>query len=239
MNEGRHDSHLYFIPLAIIIAGALIGGGLAYGLNGLNSGTLSAGPQPQIPNEPLPPANIELRAVAAEDHIRGDVNAPITIVEYSDLECPFCKRFHPTMQQVMEGYKGKVRWVYRHFPLTELHSKALKEAEATECAAEQGKFWEYTDRLFEITPSNDGLDLALLPQIAKDVSIDVEKFNACLSSGKYVNHIQDDAADAVKAGGQGTPYSVIISPKGNKTPIPGAYPFERVAAIIDEALKEL
>jgi len=103
----------------------------------------------------------QLRPVSPDDHIVGNINAKIIIVEYSDLECPFCKVFHTTMRQVMEKGNGDVAWVYRHYPIPQLHPKAFHEAEATECAWEQGgneAFWKYTNRLFEITPSNNGLD---------------------------------------------------------------------------------
>lgn len=224
----------YYIPLAIIVAGAFIGVGLAFGLSNMTiSGTASAG----LDNgQPEAPKDIVMRAVTAQDHVRGDMNAPLTIVEYSDLECPFCKRFHTTMQQVMQEYAGKVKWVYRHFPLEQLHSKAPKEAEAAECAAEQGKFWEFVDRLMEVTPANNGLDPAELPKIAEFVKINVATFTTCLESGKYKQKVDDDVKDAVSAGGQGTPYSVLIDKDGNKEPISGAYPFEDVKAILDAKL---
>ena len=108
-----------------------------------------------------------LDPVTPADHILGNPNAEVFIVEYSDLECPFCKQFHKSMLEIMSEYgaEGKVAWVYRHFPLDQLHSKARKEAEATECATELGgndAFWEYTNKIFEITPSNNGLNLELL-----------------------------------------------------------------------------
>jgi len=240
------NKNIYLIPLSIIIAGALVGGGLAYGLGNIGNGSASvSGNTPQRAGlaptpQPDKPQEITLRPVTKDDHIRGNVNAPLTIVEYSDLECPFCKRFHPTMQQVLKEYPNKVRWVYRHFPLDQIHPKTRKEAEATECANELGgneKFWAYIDRLFEITPSNNNLDPAELPNIAQFVKLDVNKFNACLSSGKYATHVADDLKDALSAGGQGTPYSVLINARGEKTPISGAYPFENVKSIIDANLK--
>ena len=103
----------------------------------------------------------QIRPVSSEDHILGNKNAKIVIVEYSDLECPFCKVFHNTMHQVVEKSNGDVAWVYRHYPIPQLHKKAFHEAEATECAWEQkgnDGFWKYMDKLFEITTSNDGLD---------------------------------------------------------------------------------
>ncbi len=111
--------------------------------------------------------DLKLDPVTDKDHIAGNAQADIIIVEYSDTECPFCKKFHETMIQVMDEYgkSGKVAWVYRHFPLDALHKKARKEAEATECAAELGgndKFWEYLNLMMKITPANDQLDLNLL-----------------------------------------------------------------------------
>lgn len=217
----------YFIPVAIIIAGGLIGGGLAFGLAGRS-----------VTENEQPP--ITLRDITLDDHILGDANASLTIIEFSDTECPFCKRFHATMQQVVKEYPGKVRWVYRHFPLTQLHSKAAKEAEATECAYELGgndAFWAYLDRIFEITPSNNNLDPAQLPQIAEFLRLDVKKFNECLESGKYAKKVDADLQDAVGAGGDGTPYTVVIDKKGNKEAIRGAQPYENVKALIESKLK--
>ena len=146
----------------------------------------------------------------------GNPKAPIMIVEFSDTECPYCKTFHATMHQVIDTYgkTGKVAWVYRHFPIDNIHSKARKEAEATECAAELGGndgFWKYLDNLYKITPSNNELDLSLLPKIAEDSGLDKEKFVTCLDSGKYADKVEKDYQDAVAAGGQGTPYPVIIT----------------------------
>ena len=117
---------------------------------------------------------INMKPISDSDHILGDKNAPVKIVEFSDTECPFCKRFHTTMQQVVKDSNGQIAWVYRHFPLDQLHSKARKEAEATECAAEMGgneKFWAYLNRLMEVTPANNGLDPAELLTIAAYVGL--------------------------------------------------------------------
>ena len=184
-------------------------------------------------------ASVRLASITDDDWIKGDRRAPISIVEFSDTECPFCKRFHPTMQQVLDEYDGQVNWVYRHFPLTSLHRKAAHEAEATECAGELGGnegFWAYIDRLFEITPSNDGLDAALLPQIAEDVGLDREEFASCLASGRHEDKVQDDLRDAAAAGGQGTPYSIIVTESGEMVPFSGAVPFEQIASILDQIL---
>lgn len=187
-------------------------------------------------------------SVNREDHIRGDINAPVKIVEFSDFECPFCKQFHQTMQQLMEDYgeDGKVAWVYRHFPIDELHPKARKEAQAAECAYELGgntAFWAYADKVFDITPSNNRLDLALLPKLAQDIGLDRATFETCLEGdargGKYAAHIESNAQDAIASGGTGTPYSLVIGPKGEVTPIDGAQIYRVVKEIIDiEIAKE-
>ena len=138
------------------------------------------------------------------------------------------------------GKDGKVAWIYRHFPIDSLHSKARKEAEATECANELGgveKFWEYTNTLYEITNSNDSLDPAELPKIAKTVGLDVKAFNTCLSSGKYADKVEADYQDAVKAGGRGTPNSILVTKDGTKTTVQGAQPYESLKAVLDALLK--
>jgi protein-disulfide isomerase len=186
-----------------------------------------------------------VKPVSAEDHVQGNPNAPVKVVEFSDFECPFCKSFHPTMKRIMDEYgkDGKVAWIYRHFPLDEIHSKARKEAQAAECANELGgntAFWAFANRLFEIAPSNNRLDLKLLPQIAQEIGLDRTKFESCLAGdargGKYAAHIEANAQDAVASGATGTPYSLVIDAKGHFLPINGAQPYDAVKAIIDAGL---
>jgi protein-disulfide isomerase len=229
------------MPIAVIIAGVLIAGAVIYsGGKNANGNTVNAPQQQQVAQET---GDLEqMIPVTSEDHIRGDINAPVKIVEYSDTECPFCKRFHTTMQEVYNEYgkTGKVAWVYRHFPLDQLHSKARKEAEATECAAELGgndKFWEYLDRLMEITPANNGLDPAELPKIAAYVGLNTAKFNECLSSGKYAQKIEQHVQNAQATGGQGTPWSIVVGKNGKKYPLSGAQPISAIKQLIDLASK--
>src|SRR3989344_5830639 len=197
------------IPIAIIIAGVLIAGAVYLGTSKDTQTTAVNNQQAQ--QAPQQTGDLDQMAtISAGDHVRGNPDAPVKIVEYSDTECPFCKRFHSTMQEVMSEYgkDGKVAWVYRHFPLDQLHSKARKEAVALECANEQGgndKFWSYADRLYEVTPANNGLDPAELPKIAQYVGLDVTKFNTCLASGKFDQHIEADVQNATATGGNGTP----------------------------------
>ncbi len=235
------------VPIAIVIAGALIAGAVYLSAGKGASNPTVAGNNNAAANAQLPQGDTgsldQMAAISASDHIRGNPDAPVKIVEYSDTECPFCKRFHETMKQVMDEYgkSGKVAWVYRQFPLTQLHSKATKEAEATECANELGgpdKFWAYIDRLFAVTPSNDGLDPAELPKIAQYVGLDVGKFNTCLNSGKYTSHIQSDTQNAGATGGNGTPWSIVVAKNGKKYPLSGAQPYASIKQLIELALQE-
>lgn len=225
------------IPLSIIIAAIIIAGALFM---------VNRNDSPQLSGNDNTPTNNEvaknMKPVSADDHILGNPDAEILIIEYSDTECPFCKRFHETMHQVIDEYgkDGKVAWIYRHFPLAQLHTKAQKEAEATECAFDQGgntAFWTYIDKILEITPSNNGLDLNKLPEIAEEIGLDRKEFEECLNSGKFTQKIQDSIADAFASGGRGTPHNVMIV--GNeKIEIPGAQPFSTIKSAIDTALKE-
>lgn len=227
----------YFLSASIIIAALLIAGAWVYtaGIKNVDTNKKTTSVKEGAVS------NIEnVRPISANDHIRGNPEAEIKIVEFSDLECPFCKMFHETMKQAMEEYGGRVAWVYRHYPIDQLHSKARKSAVASECAAELGGnegFWKYIDRYFEITPSNNQIDLNELPKIAAYVGLNVAQFNACLESGKYDNLIKEQVRDAVNSGAQGTPYSVVIVSDGKKYEINGAMPYGQIKLLIEEALK--
>ena len=218
-----------------VMVGVYFRGGSARNATTVKTTGASAPASQKLPNDNNPVPSIQLAAVTEKDHILGSPDAPITIVEFSDPECPFCKRFHPTMEQIVAQNEGNVRWVYRHFPLDSLHSKARKEAEATECAGElagNDGFWKYIKRLFEITPSNDGLDPAQLPKIAKEVGLDTATFEECLNSGRHAKTVQEHYNQAIAAGGQGTPYSVIVA-GDQRIPINGALPAAQIQQAID------
>lgn len=226
----------FFILLAIVLKGNGPAATDGASLGRTQGGAPAAPPAPRA----APPENRvgAMAPITPQDWVRGNRNAKVSVVEYSDTECPFCKRHHPTMQQIVEAYGGKVNWVYRHFPLTSLHPKAPKEAEATECAGEQGgndAFWKYLDRLFAVTPANNGLDPAELPIIAEFIGLNKTKFETCLNSGKYAQKVQDQAQDAEAAGGTGTPYNVIVA-GDQKIPVSGAVPLEQFKALIDPLL---
>lgn len=241
MNQETKTNN-FSTPAAIIIAGIIIAGAVVYS-SGDKSGAKPADRFAAQVADSVRDIAGDLRAVSNEDHILGNPDAPVKIVEFSDTECPFCKRFHATMNQVIEEYgkNGQVAWVYRHFPLDAIHPKARKEAEATECANELGgndKFFAYLDRLFEITPSNNGLDPDELPRIAEYVGLDSARFQSCLESGRYAQHVADDSTDAQNSGGNGTPWSIVVAPNGRNFTLNGAQPYSAVKTLIETALQE-
>lgn len=152
------------------------------------------------------------RKVSASDHIYGDPDAPYTLIEYSDYECPFCKRFHATPKAIVDKYAGKVNWVYRHFPLGFHNPHAQKQAEAAECAAElQGNegFWKYGDEIYKRTRSNKGFAIDRLVPMAVELGFNEAEFEECFNSGRHAPKVRADMADGQKAGINGTPGNVI------------------------------
>ncbi len=220
------------IPIAIVIAGAIVGASIFFMEKG---GPATAATAPSAPS-----AVTSIPPVTATDHIMGDINAPIKIVEYTDLECPFCKQFDGTMQEVMAAYPGKVAWIIRNFPLQQLHPNAPKLALAAECVASLGgndAYWKFLASILAQAPINTFFDMAKLTPTAVGVGVDATAFNTCLASGKYQALITQQFNDAVAAGGQGTPFSVLITQRGTQIPIPGSQPYAQVKATIDSALK--
>lgn len=187
------------------------------------------------------PATGKVKPIGDADHIRGNKDAKITLIEYSDLECPFCQRFHPTMQEVLKTYGDKVRWIYRHFPLS-FHANAQKEAEATECVAELGgndAFWTYVDKIFERTTANGtGFALDKLGPLAAEIGVDQSQFQSCLDSNKYEKLVKAQIEDGTKAGVSGTPATFVIDSRGKSQIVVGAQPIEAFKTIIDQQLKE-
>jgi len=216
--EVKAEKSSLSIPGAIVIVGILIAGAILLS-NRPNT------PAPTNTAQPQTPTSISIKPVNASDHILGDPNAPITIVEYSDLECPFCKMFQSTMHSIMDTYgkNGQVAWVYRNFTV---HSLAPNEADAAECANAEGGntlYWNYIDDIFATTTSTDSLDPAVLPAVAGELGLNVTKFNTCLSGNTYLSLVEQETNDAEAAGGDGTPYSVMI--------LKTALPAEKATAI--------
>lgn len=232
----------------IILVGALVIAGFVVGSLWTKvqylekSGTALGAKQAAAGNNapPAPQAAVKKPDVTDKDYYRGGKNAKVVLVEYSDYECPFCKSFHPTMQQVMKEYGDKIKWVYRHFPLS-FHANAQKEAEAAECAGKLGgneAFWNYTDALFEQTTSNGtGFALDKLVPLATEQGLNESEFKQCLDSGEMAQKVKDQMTKGGDEGVTGTPGTIIIDAKGNTQLVPGALPFDQVKPMIEKAFK--
>lgn len=210
---------------------------------GIPPAQVAQAPTAPTPQQPPQPASTDTlpKIDPKKDHIRGDFSkATVAVVEYSDFECPFCKRVHPTYQQIMDAYPDDVVWVYRHFPLN-FHANAQKEAEASECANELGgndAFWKYTDAIFEKTTSNGtGFPLENLVPLAKELGLNESKFKSCLDGGTYAKHVQDDMSGGSAAGVNGTPGNIVVNLKTDENRvISGAVPFAIFKTAIDALL---
>jgi protein-disulfide isomerase len=176
----------------------------------------------------LPPLLMPKVAVAAEGPSRGNAKAPVTIVEFSDFECPYCSRAEETVQRVMKEYEGKVRLVYRDYPLN-FHPRAQKASEAALCAGDQGKYWDMHAKLFANTRA---LDVPQLKQHAKDLGLEPSKFDQCLDKGDKTKIVEASKKAGDEAGVTGTPAFFV-----NGRPLSGAVPFEKFKQIIDHELK--
>jgi protein-disulfide isomerase len=170
-----------------------------------------------------PRAKVEV----ANAPIKGGKDAAVTIVEFSDFECPYCSSVTPTLKKIEETYGDKVRIAFRHFPLG-FHSKAQKAAEAAMCAQDQGKFWQMHDAMFG---DQKQLEVAQLKATAANLGLDAEKFNECLDSGTHADAIKADMEAGQAAGVSGTPAFFI-----NGRMVEGAVPYEQLASVIDAEL---
>ena len=194
------------------------------------------------PNQPI----TELKISADNDPIIGNSNAPITIIEFSDFQCPFCAKFHiQTLPKIMDEYikEGKVKLVFRDFPIQSIHSNALLASVAAECANEQGKFKEMHDKLFEnqnewSSKDTDNL-IILFNQYSLEMGIEKEKFDSCLKNGKYIKEIQKDLDDGRTYGVSGTPGFFIGNDEMGFMELKGAHPFENFKNVIDTQLKKI
>lgn len=225
------------IPAAIVIGFAMIAAAIYF------SG-IGAAPKVATPTSPTAEEKaIEVSPVTEKDFIRGNPNAPIMVVEYSDYDCPFCKNFHDTMKLVLEdfGVTGKVGWVYRQFPLAQLHPNAPRISEAALCVGELGgdeAFWKFSDLVFGEREVNEPTNMTKLPEFAEKAGVKRADFNTCLNSGKHTASVQADLESGVKAGAEGTPYSVILV-GDQKAVINDAQPYPVVKQIIERLITQL
>ncbi len=232
------------IPVAIIVGLAMIAGAIVY-TGGFGGSELTSDVTiPTAGNQPTETAEANIRPVTEDDHIRGNPNAPIVIVEYSDYDCPFCKRFHEeTMIPIIEKYgpSGQVAWVHRHFPIEQLHPNAPMIAMAAECVAELGgdeAFWTFSDLIFGERDTNEPTNVTALPDYAEQAGVDVAAYEECVASGRLQGEVEADFADAQAAGARGTPYSLVLV-AGQQGEINGAQPFSMVDTLIQNLLSQI
>ncbi|MBI2004314.1 DsbA family protein [Candidatus Pacearchaeota archaeon] len=189
-----------------------------------------------IPSDNAPSAsgNAKIK-IEDNDPVLGDTTAEISIVEFSDFQCPFCGRAHADALADMrksDGFKnGEYNFIYKQFPLTSIHSHAQNAGEASLCAQDQGKFWEYHDTLFA---NQQALDDASLKFYAQQLGLDAATFDACLDGDEKASEVKKEIQQAVDAGGQGTPYFVVINNKNKKTEaVSGAVPWSQIEEAIN------
>jgi len=225
----------YVLPVSILIAAVLIAGAVIYstGLKGVNQEANLGG---TVNPSPAPEGRVSLD-LTSEDVILGDPNAPVTVIEYGDFQCPFCGKFYSqTESLIKENYvaTGQVRFVYRHFAF--LGPESTEAAKASECAKDQGKFWEYHDALFEEEirdgrEHNGNLNTTLFKSLASQLGLDVDSFSACLQSGKYAAKVKSDYLSAQTAGVRATPTTFVNGQK-----VEGAVPYSHFQGLIESLL---
>lgn len=217
------------VALAIAFVGAAIALSLYFAL------------RPAAPTVYSGNTAVAVPEVTESDHILGNPDAPIKIIEYSDLDCPFCRTFHATMKQIMAIYgdTGQVAWVYRHFPLVELHPNAPKLAEASECVAELGgndAFWKFIDEVFTMDRYNDRFNMDELSVAVAVSGVPAGPFSECLGSGRHKEKVTQHFKEANDLGAEGTPHNIIIGPTGDAIQLPGSRAYATVKEIIDALL---
>lgn len=221
------------IPLAIVIAGAFIGFAIWYTGTSVQQAPVS----PQGGNTAV--SADKARAVdVARDHIEGSPTAAVTLIEYADLECPYCKDYHEVIDATLPQYiaSGQVRHVYRHFPLSDIHPRAVDEAIAAECVARiagNSVFWKYIDAIFAVTPSNNKLDPAKLDSLASGLGVDSGALATCRAGTEARAIVERDVNDALAGGATGTPYTILIAADGTRF----SYSGKMSTAILEDRIK--
>lgn len=229
------------IPLAIVAGFGMIAAAIFFSGAG-NQNTTGNGALPL--NTDGTPETQAIRPVDADDYIRGNPNAPIVFVEYSDYDCPFCKRFHEeTMAQLMNDYgsTGQVAWVYRHFPLEQLHPNAARIAMAAECVGElagNDAFWTFSDLVFGEREMNALTDITKLEIFATQAGAEAGAYNTCMSENRHADKVEQDFTDGVNAGAQGTPHTFVMV-GGQQGVINGAQPYEVVKTLTENLIAQL
>ncbi len=219
----------FLVPFAIIASLAVLGVAIVL-VRGM--GPTGGDKEPEFNVKAIP-------AVTAEDHIMGNLNAPIKVIEYSDIDCPYCKIFEQNMRQIMaeSGKSGKVAWVFRHFPLVGNHPNAAKHAEAAECVASlkgNDAFWKFLDAVHTAAPNTKQFNPADYQMLLPSLGVADDAFLACTAKGTFKDRVAKQAQDAQAAGATGTPFMVFVAPDGTMLPASGALSYEQLKGLIDQ-----
>ncbi len=223
------DKNPNFLPVIIVAAGIIIALAVFY----VRSSAI-------IP----PKGDVSLiRPVTTSDHLLGNPEADVLLVEYSDIDCEYCKGFQESMEQIMADYgpNGKVAWVYRHFPLIEAHPNAAAHAEAAECVASLGGndlFFRFIDLLHQKAPGATQFDPSGYPEVVKSLGLSLDDFDGCLAGTAFEKRVADDYDNALAAGAAGAPYSVIFIKGHEPVPVSGSLPYAALKKVIDAALEK-
>lgn len=236
----------FLIPVAIILGFGMIAAAIFFGQQSSPSAQYALENTAPEENQVRPNDNgnpEDINPVTEEDWIRGNPNAPIQIVEYSDYDCPFCKNFHETMNQVMDEYgaDGQVAWIFRHFPLQQLHPNAPAIAQAAECVGNLGgneSFWTFSDFVFDERSTNEPTDITRLEEFAVSSGVSAAAFNECVANNEYQENVEADFNNAIAVGGRGTPHSIVLV-GDQQGVINGAQPYATVKQIVDNLISQI
>lgn len=227
------------VPIAIIVGFALIAVAIFFTNRGGDAPTQVA----QNNTDQAQTTEGVPRPVDDTDYILGNPNASIVMVEYSDYDCPFCKEYHNTMHQIMDEYgvTGKLAWVYRQYPLAELHPNSPRISEAALCVGDIGgnsAFWDFSDRVFLERNIDEPTNVTKLLGYAEDAGVAPEDYIECMESRRMQPAVEQSLIDGFNAGARGTPYTVLIV--GNQQAvINGAQPYETVKGIVENLIGQL
>ncbi len=189
---------------------------------------------PTSPEENAVDQKNEIISISDHDAVRGNTDANIVMVEFCDFQYKECAKAYPAVKRVLEAYAGKVKFIYRDFPLSDIHAFAQGAAEASECAGEQGKYWEYHDKLFEYQHEWEEKGVPQLKKYAEDLKLDLEKFNSCVDSGKFKEEVLKDFNEGKYLGINSVPFFLI-----NNRTLTGALTFEDIQNVIEKEINRL
>ena len=218
----------YFLPGAIILAGLIVAFAV-YAFRTDDTPKLGAGNPDMV------------RPVSTDDRILGNPEARVKLIEYADIDSEYSKQFQATMQQLMSEYAagGQVAWVYRHFPLLDQNAAAASHAEAAECAGFLGDddaFWRFIDALQSAAPGENQFPASGYPAIASQLGLPAAEFEKCLTDGRFTKKVYEDSTNALAAGAEGTPFTIVLIDGQKSVGIQGALPYEDMKRVIEDAL---